>query len=84
MKTEVALEQRSGERVCVLWWMDLTTCDVSTSMGALICQIHAIKINHFVHNGPEIRIRCGGWRRRLYAKIKIMFLNGQWIENLHE
>ena len=46
--------------MCELWWMELTTCDVSASPGALICQIHARKINRFVENGPEIHIRCGG------------------------
>ena len=59
-QTEVALGQRLGERVCVLWWTNLTTCDVSASPRVLICQIHARKINHFVDNGPKVRIRCGG------------------------
>ena len=55
----------------VLQWIDLTTCDVSVSPGALICQIHAGKINRFVDNGLEIRVRCGGWSRQLYVtKIK--------------
>ena len=26
--------------VCELWWMDLTTCDVSASPEAVICQMH--------------------------------------------
>ena len=59
MQTEVALGQRSGEHVCVLRWMDLTTCDVSASPGALICQIHARKKNRFVDSGPEVCVRCG-------------------------
>ena len=60
METEVALRQRSGDCVCVLQWIDLTTCDVSASLRVILCQIHARKINHFVDNGPEIRIMCGG------------------------
>ena len=58
-QTEVALGQRSGECVCVLWWTDLTTYDVSESLGALLCQIHARKINHFVDSGPEVCVRYG-------------------------
>ena len=42
-QTKVALEQRSGERVCVLRWMNLTTCDVIASPGAFIWQIRARK-----------------------------------------
>ena len=66
----MALGQRLGEHVCVLRWMALTTYDVSASPGALICQIHARKINHFVDNGPEVRVRCGGWRRQLCVKMQ--------------
>ena len=53
--------------MCELWWMDLTTCDVSASLGAVICQIHAREINHFLDNGPQICVRCGGWSRQLYV-----------------
>ena len=56
----MALRQRLGEHVCVLRWMDLTTCDLSTSPGALICKIHARKIKVFVDDGPDVHIRCGG------------------------
>ena len=59
-QTEVALRQRSRERVCVLRWMELTTCNVSTNSGALIFQIHARKIKGFVDDGPDVRVRCGG------------------------
>ena len=59
-QTEVALGQRSREHVCVLQWMDLTTCDVITSLEALICQIHARKIKGFVDDGPDVHLRCGG------------------------
>ena len=48
----------------------MTTCDVSASLGALICQIHARRINFFVDNGTEVRVRCGGWRRQLRVKIQ--------------
>ena len=43
-----------------LRWMDLTTCDVSASPRVVICQIHAREIIHFLDNGPEICLRCGG------------------------
>ena len=76
MQTKVDLRQRSGERVCVLWWMDLNTCDVSVSLRAVLCQIHARKINRFVDNGPEFRVRCGGWRRQLCVKIQNKNKNG--------
>ena len=69
-QTEVALRQRSRERVCVLWWTDLTTYDVSASPATVLCQIHARKINHFVDNGPEICVRCGEWGRQLCVKIQ--------------
>ena len=53
------LSDKGQERVCELRRMDLTTCDVSASLGALICQIHARKVNHFVDSGPEVCVRCG-------------------------
>ena len=43
MQTKVAFGQRSGERVCVLWWTEFTTYDVSTSPRALTFQIRARK-----------------------------------------
>ena len=57
-QTEVALKQRSGEHVCVLWWMNFTTCNMSTSSKEFICQINVRKINGFVDSGPEVRVRC--------------------------
>ena len=62
--------------MCVLRWIELNTCDMNASMGEIICQIHARKINHFVDNGPEICIRCGGWRRQLCVKIQNKEKNG--------
>ena len=76
MQTEVALEQRLGEHVCVLQWTKLTTCDVSASPGALICQIRSRKIIFFVDNGPKVHVRCGGWRRKICAKIQNKKKNG--------
>ena len=66
----MALKQRLGERVCVLQWTDLTTYDLSANSGVVICQICTRKVNRFVDNGPEIRVRCGEWRRQLCVKIK--------------
>ena len=75
-QTEVALRQRLGEHVCVLRWTDLTTCDVSASSGALICQIHEKEMIHLLDDGLDICIRCGGRSRQLcIKKIKMMFLN---------
>ena len=68
MQTEVALGQRSGEHVCVLWWMNLTKCDVSTSPEEFICQIHVRKINCFVDDGPDVDVRCGEWQRQICVK----------------
>ena len=85
MQTEVALGQRSRERVCVFRWTDLTTCIISTSPKALICQIHARKIKGFVDDGPDVRVRCGGKDNYKYKnKSKITFLNGWWPKNSHE
>ena len=68
-----------------LWWTHLTACDVSASLGALICQIHARKIKGFVDDGPDVRIRCSEKDNYKYKnKSKITFLNGQWPENSHE
>ena len=70
MQTKVAIGKRSVEHVCVLWWMDLTTCDVSASPGAFICQIHAHEIICFVDNGPDVYVRCGRRSRQLCVKIQ--------------
>ena len=79
MQTKVSLGQTSGERVCVLRWMDLTTWNVSTSPEAFICQIHARKIKGFVDDGLDIRIRCVGKDNYKYKnKSKITFLNERW------
>ena len=79
----MALEQRLGERVCVLQWTNLTTCDVSTSPEALICQIHARQIKGFVDDGPDVCVRCGG-KDKYKNKSKITFLNGRWPKNSHD
>ena len=82
---EVALGQRSGEHVCVLRWTDLTTCDVSTSTGTLICQIYVIKIKGFVDDGLDVRVRCSGKDNYKYKnKSKITVLNRRWPDSLHE
>ena len=71
--------------MCVLWWTDLTTCDVSTSLRELICQIHARKIKGFVDNVPDVCVRFGGKDNYKYKnKSKITFLNGRWPENSPE
>ena len=70
--------------MCEFWWMDLTTCDVSAILEAVICQIHAKEIIHLLDNGPEIRIRCGGRSRQLYVKNQNDVPYGRWPENLHE
>ena len=58
MQTEVALRQRS-EELCVNCggW---TTCDVSASPKAFICQMHVKEMIRPLDDGPEIHIRCGG------------------------
>ena len=54
--------------MCELWWMELTTCDVSASSEAVICQMNAKEMIHPLDVGMEICIRCSGWIRQLYAK----------------
>ena len=49
--------------MCELWWMDLTTCDVSASMEAVICLIHAKEMICPSGDGPDTHIRCSGWIR---------------------
>ena len=71
--------------MCVLRWMELTTCDVSASLRALICQIHTREIKGFVDDGPDVHVRFGGKDNYKYKnKSKITFLNGWWPENSHE
>ena len=61
----------------------MTTCDVSTSRGALICQIHEIKIKGFVDDGPDVHVRCGGKDNYKYKnKSKITILNRKWPEKI--
>ena len=60
--------------MCELWWTNLTTCDVSASPEAVICQIHAKEMMCLLGDRPESRIRCGGQGR--WLKIKMMFLTG--------
>ena len=62
--------------MCELRWTELTTCDVSASLEALICQIHANKMIHFLDDGLEIRLRCGGRSRQLCVKIQNKNKNG--------
>ena len=83
------LSDRGQESVCELRWMDLTTCDVSASLGAVICQIRTRKINCFVDSGPEVHVRCSEWSKQLCVKIKnktknMVTLNGWWPDNPHE
>ena len=56
--------------MCELWWMDLTTCDVSACLEAVIFQMNAKEMIHPPDDGLGICIRCGGRIRQLYAKIK--------------
>ena len=51
--------------VCELWWMDLTTCDESTSLEVVICQIHAKEMICLPDDGLDICIRYGGRSRQL-------------------
>ena len=59
-QTEVALKQRSRERVCVLRWTDLTTCDVNTSPEVVIFQMHAKEMIHSLDDHLKIHIRSSG------------------------
>ena len=68
--------------VCELWWMDLTTCDVSASPKAVICQMHAKEMIYIPNDGMNIHIRCGGWSRQLKNKNDVPY--GRWPENPHE
>ena len=56
--------------MCELWWMELTTYDVSASLEAVICQMHAKEMIRPLGDGPDIHVRCGGWIRQLYVEIK--------------
>ena len=54
--------------MCVLWWTNLTTYDVSASPGALLCQIHVQKIMGFVDDGQDVHVRCGEKDNYKYKK----------------
>ena len=54
--------------MCELLWMELTTCDVSASPEAVICQMHAKEMIHPLGNGLGTYIRCGGWSGHLCVK----------------
>ena len=55
--------------MCELWWIELTTCDVTTSSEVVICQIHAKEMIRLPDDGPNIYIRCGRRSRKLCIKI---------------
>ena len=57
--------------MCEFWWKDLTTCDVSASLEAIICQMHATKMIRPLGDGLETQLRCGGWIRKLYTEMKL-------------
>ena len=46
--------------VCEFWWTDLTTCDVSASLKAVVCQMHVKEMVRSLDSGLETRIRCDG------------------------
>ena len=64
--------------------MELTTCDVSASSEAVICQMHAKEMICSSDDGPEICIRCDGWIRQLYAKNQNDVPYERWPKNKHE
>ena len=64
--------------------MELNTCDVSASLEAVICQMHAKEMIHPPDDGPKIHIRCGGRIRQLYAKNQNDVPHERWPENPHE
>ena len=70
--------------MCDLWWTDLTTCDVSASPEAVICQMDAKEIICLPDDGLDFRIRCGGRSRQLICKNKNDVPYGMWLENPHE
>ena len=56
--------------MCELWWMELTTCDVSAILKAVMCQMHAKEMIHPLGRVLETRVRCSGRIRQLYAEVK--------------
>ena len=70
--------------LCELWWMELTTCGVSASPEAVILKMHAKEMIRLPDDGPEIRIRCGGQIRQLYAINQNDVPYRRWPKNLHE
>ena len=69
-QSKVALGKRLGELCVSCGVTNLTTCDVSASLEVFICQMHAKEMIRPMGNCMGTRIRCGGWIRQLYAKIK--------------
>ena len=63
---------------------NLTTCDVSASLKAVICQMNAKEMIRPLDDGLEICTRCGGRIRQLYAKNQNDVPYGWWPENRHE
>ena len=53
-----------------MWWMDLTTCDVSASPEAVVFQMHAKEMIRPPDDGSKTRVRCSEQIRELYVEIK--------------
>ena len=49
--------------MCELWWTDLTICDVSESLVAVMLKMHAKEMIHPSDDGTGTRIMCDGWIR---------------------
>ena len=64
--------------------MDLTTSDVSEISEVVIWIMHAKEMIRSLDDGPNIRIRCGGRIRWLYAKNQNDVPYEWWPENPHE
>ena len=85
MQTEVALEQRSGERVCVaVDELDYMRCECKS--GGTYMPNMCKKRNRFVDSGLEVCVRCGKKKRQYMCykykiKDKITFLNGRPAED---
>ena len=56
--------------MCELWWTELTTCDVSVSLEAFICQIHAKEMIGPLDDGSKTSVRCDGKIRQLNVEMK--------------
>ena len=61
--------------MCVLWWKNLTACNVSASLGVFICQICIIKVNCFVDNGPKVHVTDVDEEDNYVLKYKIKVKN---------